>query len=59
MSIFDATTGTELIHTGSGSTISTTVSQSAASTHRYVAMVCNGGGANAQAVSIPVVVAWS
>ena len=43
----------------SGTTISTTVSQSAASTHRYVAVVCNGGGANAQAVSIPVVVAWS
>jgi len=58
MSILDVTTGTELVHTGSGATISTTVSQSAASTHRYVAMVSNRAGANAQAVSIPVVVTW-
>src|SRR5207302_5410085 len=54
MSIFDVTTGTELIHVGSGTTISTTVSQASASKHRYVAMVSNVAGANAQAASAPV-----
>jgi IPT/TIG domain len=58
ISIFDATTGTELAHVGSGTTTSATVSQAAASTHRYVAMICNANGANAQSVSTPVVVAW-
>ena len=58
MSIFDATTGTELVHISSGTTASASVSQSAAATHRYVAEICNSGGANAQAVSTPVVVTW-
>jgi hypothetical protein len=57
ISIFDVTAGTELVHAGSGTSTTATVSN-AASTHRYVAMVSNGGGANAQAASIPVVVAW-
>jgi hypothetical protein len=57
ISIFDVTTGTELVHVGSGATASATVSN-AASTHRYVAMVSNAAGANAQTASIPVVVTW-
>jgi hypothetical protein len=57
ISIFDVTTGTELVHAGSGASTTATVSN-AASTHRYVAMVSNAGGANAQAASIPVVVTW-
>ena len=57
LSIIDVTTGTELLHVGSGATASATVSN-VASTHRYVAMVSNAGGANAQAASTPVVVTW-
>jgi hypothetical protein len=57
ISILDVTTGTELVHVGSGATASATVSN-AASTHRYVAMVSNAAGANAQTASIPVVVTW-
>lgn len=58
MSIFDATTGTELVHVGSGASTAFTVTQAAASGHRYVAMVSNAAGANAQAASAPVVVVW-
>jgi hypothetical protein len=57
ISILDVTTGTELIHVGSGATTSVTVSN-AAGTHRYVAMVSNAAGANAQSASTPVVVTW-
>jgi len=57
ISIFDVTAGTELVHAGSGASTTATVSN-AVSTHRYVAMVSNAAGANAQAASIPVVVAW-
>jgi hypothetical protein len=59
MSIMDVTTGTEVGHVGSGSSMSVTVSQSTASTHRYVGCVCNSGGINQQAVSTPIVVRWS
>jgi hypothetical protein len=58
MSIFDVTTGGELVHIGSGTTATATISQTVASTHRYVAMICNSGGANPQSVSTPVVVTW-
>ena len=58
MSIFDVTTGTELVHVGSGTTASATVSQSSAIVHRYVAYICNSGGINIQADSSPVVVTW-
>ena len=51
LSILDATTGVEIIHAGSGTTLSTSVSQSAASTHRYVGFVSNANAANAQAAS--------
>ena len=57
LSIIDVPTGTELLHVGSGATASATVSN-VASTHRYVAMVSNANGANAQAASTPVVVTW-
>jgi acid phosphatase len=59
LSIIDTTTGQEVAHIGSGSTIAAAVSQSAATTHSYVAMVCNRGGANAQASSTPVTITWS
>jgi hypothetical protein len=58
MSIFDVTTGTELVHVGSGTTVSVSVSQSSTTVQRYVAYVCNAGGANAQADSSPAVVTW-
>jgi hypothetical protein len=57
ISIIDVTTGTELVHVGSGASTTATVSN-VVSTHRYVAMVSNAGGANAQAASTPVVVTW-
>jgi hypothetical protein len=59
LSIIDTTTGQEVAHVGSGSVIAATVSQAAATTHSYVAMVCNRGGANAQASSTPVTITWS
>jgi hypothetical protein len=59
MSIMDATTNTEVGHVSSGASMSVTVSQSSASTHRYVGCVCNAGGINAQAISSPIVVRWS
>lgn len=58
LSLFDVTTGTELLHTSTGTTISTVVNQAAASTHRYVALVCNVLGGNPQAASAPQVVVW-
>jgi hypothetical protein len=58
MSIFDASTNTELVHVGSGSTTSVSVSQSTTLAQRYVAYVCNAGGVNIQADSSPVTVAW-
>jgi IPT/TIG domain len=59
MSIVDASTGVILARAGSGSTLHVTVSQSAAMTQRYVAEIDNGGGANIQANSSPVIVTWS
>src|SRR5207245_2271997 len=59
ISIFDTTTGAELVHAGTGSSLTTSVSQAAAATHSYVAMICNGGGVNAQASSGTVSVTWS
>src|SRR5439155_441046 len=59
LSIIDTTTGQEVAHVGSGSTITAAVSQSVATTHSYVAMVCNRGGANSQASSTPVTITWS
>jgi phosphatidylinositol-3-phosphatase len=59
LSIIDTTTGEELAHVQSGSSIAVSVSQSAAATQRFVAMVCNRGGVNVQASSSPVTVTWS
>ena len=59
LSIIDTTTGQEVVHVGSGSVISASMSQSAATTHSFVAMVCNRGGVNAQASSSPVTITWS
>jgi hypothetical protein len=59
LSIIDTTTGQEVAHVGSGSTIAAAVSQSVPTTHSYVAMVCNSGGANPQASSAPVTITWS
>jgi hypothetical protein len=58
ISIMDATTGAELVHTGSGTTLTLVVSQSAATTRRYVALISNAAGANAQADSAPRIVTW-
>ncbi|HEX9315022.1 MAG TPA: alkaline phosphatase family protein [Actinomycetota bacterium] len=59
LSIIDTTTGQEMAHVQSGSVVAASVSQSAATTHSFVAMVCNRGGANAQASSSPVAITWS
>ena len=59
LSIIDTTTGQEVAHVQSGSTISAAVTRPAATTHSFVAMVCNGGGANAQASSSVVAITWS
>jgi hypothetical protein len=57
--IIDTVTGVEIAHIGSGTTLTTTVTQSTASTHRYVALICNTGGTNAQASSAPAIITWS
>jgi len=59
LSIIDTTMGQEMAHVQSGSVVAASVSQSAATTHSFVAMVCNRGGANAQASSSPVAITWS
>ncbi|MEA3019605.1 MAG: hypothetical protein QOI47_1129 [Actinomycetota bacterium] len=59
LSIVDAATGAVVAQTASGTTTSASVSQTAASTHRYVAQVDNGKGGALQAVSVPVVVTWA
>jgi acid phosphatase len=59
LSILDTTTGQEVAHVGSGAAIAATVSQSTPGTHRYVGLVSNQGGANAQASSSPVTITWS
>lgn len=53
MSIFDATTGGELGHVGTGSTLSVSVSPAQAA-DRFVAEICTVGGGNVAAVSAPV-----
>lgn len=58
LSIFDTVTGAELVHVTSGTTASVSVSQSTASTHRYVAKVCTAGGGSAQAASVPIMITW-
>jgi hypothetical protein len=58
ISIFDQTSGSELVHATAGTTLSTTVSQSVNSTRSYVAEICNVGGANVQATSNSIVVIW-
>ncbi len=58
LSIIDVTSGVELVHAGSGTSATISVTQSAAGSHRYVGFVSNRGGANAQAASVPVVVFW-
>jgi hypothetical protein len=58
LSIVDATTNTQIGHIGGGTTFGVVVSQSVASAHRYLARVDNPNGANTQAVSTPVTVAW-
>jgi uncharacterized membrane protein len=59
ISIMDVTTNVEVAHVGVGTTLSVTVSQSAASTHRYVGMIANINGANPQAAATPIIVTWS
>jgi hypothetical protein len=59
LSIFDAATGQELLHTGSGSTASVQVSRAVPGTDSYFGEVCNLGGANVQASSAPVSITWS
>ena len=58
LSIIDATLGDEVAHAGSGATISFTATQPRVGTHRYVGLISNMGGVNAQALSVPVVVTW-
>jgi hypothetical protein len=57
--IYDVTTGSVVGHVSSGTSTSATVSQSAATTQRYVAYIANTGPTNAQAGSAPAVVTWS
>src|SRR5205823_4632168 len=52
------TTVGEVLHAGSGSSASVSITQTAAGPHRYVGFVSNAGAANAQAASVPVVVVW-
>lgn len=59
ISIFDASTGVELVHVVVGSTAAAVVSQASAGSQRYVAEISNAGGTNPQAASAPVVVTWS
>ena len=59
LSILDQTTGRVLAHAGSGTSLSVVVSQSSASTHRYVAQMDTHGAAPIGAVSPPVAVTWS
>jgi len=58
LSIVDATTNTQLTRTGSGNTVSFTVSQPDATTHRYIARIDNINGLNTQAVATPVPITW-
>ncbi len=58
LSIMDVTLGDEVAHAGSGSSISFVATQPRGGTHRYVGLVSNLAGANAQAMSSPVVVTW-
>jgi hypothetical protein len=48
-----------LVHVGSGTTASVVVSQSAATTQRYVAQIDSHGGPPIQAMSTPILVTWS
>ncbi len=65
LSIVDKTTGTLVAHTGgspsdTGDTVLTTsVSQSSAGSHNYVAEIDNSGMTNVQYVSPPVTVTWT
>jgi hypothetical protein len=58
LSIVDVTTGAVVVHVGSGTTATTSVSQPAPGAHRYVAQIDSHGGPPVQAVSSPVVVSW-
>ncbi|HEY2665905.1 MAG TPA: IPT/TIG domain-containing protein, partial [Actinomycetota bacterium] len=58
LGIVDVTTGTELVHGGSGTTLSTSVTQSSAVSHRYMGYISNASMVNAQANSTPIVVTW-
>ncbi len=58
MSIVDETTHQILVHIGGGTRATATVSQQAASTHRYTAQIDSINGYPTQAVSTPVVVTW-
>jgi hypothetical protein len=56
--VYDTTTGALVAHAPSGTSVSAAVSQSAASTQRYVAYVANSGPTNIQATSTPLTVTW-
>ncbi len=64
MSIYDITTGTVTAHTGgnpagnANTTLSITVTQSAATTQQYVARIDNAAGTAIASVSDPVTVTW-
>ena len=58
LSIVDATTNTQLIHVGAGTTTTTTLSPTTPSSHRYIARIDNPNGANTQAVSTPIIITW-
>ncbi|HZU73388.1 MAG TPA: IPT/TIG domain-containing protein [Acidimicrobiales bacterium] len=60
MSIYDASTGAQLVHVTSGTSVSVTASQPPGATQqRYVAQIDNAGGSPVVAASSPVVVTWS
>src|SRR5205085_1983301 len=58
LGIVDVTTETELVHGGSGTTLSTSVTQTSAVSHRYMGYISNTNMTNAQANSTPIVVTW-
>jgi hypothetical protein len=59
LSIVDTSTGSVVAHTGSGTTVRATVSQTLAMSRRYVAQIDKSSAPPLQASSTPVVVTWS
>jgi hypothetical protein len=57
--VYDVTANTVIGHVGSGTSMTVVVSQSVASTHRYVAYIANTGPTNIQSASNPQIITWA